>query len=144
MGLTARDLNVPVSKMQNTINYLRNLPYDQKIVTGSSGTDHVLMYIVSGRGTHPHLDITGHRIVYKNGERIDQTAKAGGKAGAALFNVHVNFTGVSEATRAAQMEQMARSKENRKVFEAKMKAEDAKKEAAVTANPFALLGDADD
>ncbi len=141
MGLTSCDLNIPRSKITDTIQHLRGLPKADRIVSGAEGASHVIMYIVSGNPQHPHLDITGHQIVYKDGQRIDQTMKKGeGKAGAALFNVHVNFTGVSDEIKKQQAIQMVKSKEQQKVFAAKKKAEEARK-VKVPTNPFELLGE---
>jgi hypothetical protein len=136
LGLTGRDLNVPSSKLKDAANYMKTLPDTYKLVKGTKTTDHVIMYIVSPK-KQAKLDITGHEIKVKNGQEIDVTMQGGGQAGVALFNVHVNFTGVSENIKKQQQAHMAKVEENKKTFKAKQEAE--KKAALLKSQPFLAL-----
>ncbi len=92
MGLTARDLNVPQSKHKDTANFLRSLPPNDRIVTGTEATNHVLMYIVTGgQKKLVKLDITGHQIEVKNGTATDKTKNAGWASGAAPCSTSTNY-----------------------------------------------------
>ena len=95
---------------------------------------------------NPHLDITGHVIkVSSDGEKTDKTKKAEGKAGAALFNVHVEFNGVSDEKKKQQAEAMEKSKEQQAKFAAKQEAKEKQKAAStMPSNPYDLLLGLDD
>lgn len=137
LGLTARDLYIPFSKFSCAVEYLKTgIPRKDKILKGDVGGAHEFMYIVSGNN---HLDITGH---VKNSQGIDKTVKLGGKAGAALFNVHVTFTGVSDAVKKELQKQIQASNELKKKFKEKMEIEQ-KQASQFSNNPFAALDEGD-
>lgn len=137
LGLTGRDLYVPFSKFSCVVKYLRyEIPRKDKVLVGDVNGKHDIMYIVEG---YNYVDITGHEI---NANGVDITKKQGGKAGAALFNVHVTLNGVSEATKKELQKQIQASNELKKKFKEKAELEQ-KQESPFSNNPFAALGDGD-
>ncbi|WP_347989924.1 hypothetical protein [Methylomonas sp. AM2-LC] len=99
IGLCSMDLNVPSTKCKDAASYFRGMG-DNLIVEGSSDKKHIKIYVVTRKGVIK-LNLTGHVM---NG-KIDLTMKGGsGKAGEAVFNVHIDFKGESESMKKQRLE----------------------------------------
>jgi len=99
LGLCSMDLNVPGTKCGDAAAYFRSMG-DILIVQGNSSGKHIKIYVVTRKGAIK-IDLTGHVMFGSE----DLTKKKGsGQAGEAVFNVHVDFKGESEANKKLRLE----------------------------------------